>query len=157
MYIFNTLIIKLISRRMTRYSRKLTRHLHINNDGDQSIHLYLFLWLRAIKNRRALANKFADGTEVGESSIIPQNARKMTGTFTASLNDADRNIRSRGTRMTRSIGYRFAYGFRRIRQIRRTEVEPRSRNTPSGFSTHVVTRRRFLRETRTGGRGAFAL
>jgi len=51
----------------------------------------------------------------------------------------------RSTRMTRSIGYRFAYRFRRIRQIRRIEVEPEKPHAV-WFSTHAVTRRRFLRE-----------
>jgi len=121
------------------------RHSDISNMAIKVKDLFLLLHaIKIIEHLRII--KFE--TRVGESSInSSQNTRKvMTVTFTANSNDTRTETFAHGTWMTRSIRYRFAYGFRRIRQIRCIEVESRS-HTPSGFSTHIVTHHRFLRET----------
>jgi len=103
--------------------------------------------LYLIKNHVAFANKFARETKVGESSIILENAKEvMTVTVYSELKWHVRNIR---LWMTCSISYRFAYRFRRIRQIRCIEVEPKKPHSV-WFSTHAM-------KIRTDGRGAFAL
>lgn len=119
-------------------------------------------WSCAIGNRVAFTRIREQTKILGMSRYLIADARCKRCAFVTELSNDTRGARwtihaaSRGSWMTRAdrLPVRL-HRFRRIRQIRRIE---KSNPTSRGrlVSTHAMTRRRFLREMRTDGRGTFA-